>query len=452
MKKFYIYVLLVLSLFLVCSCDFEINKDEKEEPIIPDVIEEKPVEEYNLKVSRLLNRVQKKENEFVQEQNIKDELVNASFKIYSILSSDVKENYSISPVSIYFALSLLYEIGDQTVKDEIEELLELSSNTLSSSGLIYKDLTWSIDYGKFMGNDKSLVSQPVSLSNSVWLDNNITKQVNKETLDTLALKHFCYAFETTFKDNNEQANKDIREFVKEQTNGLIDNDFDLHESTLFALINTLLFTDKWLEHGNLDTSTMDFKLSDGTTVNVKDAIGKYQNGLVYENNIGSGFYAETVEGYKLFFLVPNDGHEVSELMNNEFYQAVIKNMNNQPERDLNIIHKTRVIFPTFNVETAIECQEMFMNQGYLQHTFSSFNSSLILDQEVRVSRIIHQTNLKVDEEGIIGGAVTIIEGRATSAYAEYKYHDFVVNKNFGFVLTSFDGIIMFMGQITNPLK
>ena len=42
---------------------------------------------------------------------------------------------------------------------------------------------------------------------------------------------------------------------------------------------------------------------------------------------------------------------------------------------------------------------------------------------------------------------------ATSAAPmETVYHDFVVDKSFGYVLTTSEGVILFMGEINNPKK
>ena len=57
--------------------------------------------------------------------------------------------------------------------------------------------------------------------------------------------------------------------------------------------------------------------------------------------------------------------------------------------------------------------------------------------------------LDVNKKGIEGAAVTIIMIEKASALMEKKvYHDFTLNKNFGYILTDPNDVVLFTGQIT----
>ena len=58
-------------------------------------------------------------------------------------------------------------------------------------------------------------SGEVQLSNSLWLQQGVDFQ--QAALDTLASKYHAYLYLANFKNDNENANKSLTSFIKEQT-------------------------------------------------------------------------------------------------------------------------------------------------------------------------------------------------------------------------------------------
>ena len=58
------------------------------------------------------------------------------------------------------------------------------------------------------------------LANAIYV--NERTQVNDECLNTLASDYFCYSYAADFAGDNRAANEAVRNFVSEQTDGLID--------------------------------------------------------------------------------------------------------------------------------------------------------------------------------------------------------------------------------------
>ena len=370
-------------------------------------------------------------------------LQKASLKLYDILTVDEElDNYVVSPLSIYMALALLDYIGDDTMKEEISTLLDMSESDILKAGELFKHLE--IDRGSYK----------ISLTNSIWFDDRDgTLKYNQDVLDNIANDLYCYAHETKFKSNNKGANKDIREFIKKHTNGLIDQDFDISEETLFALINTLYFKDNWFDEGDELDSKEDLFNKGLRELMVTYLYGKYVSGRVYTNDLSNSFYTTTCRGHKLYFILPNEGKTLKDVMT----QSNLLNVLNakidytEEEDDKIILHQTRTIFPMFNVDSSTDVKRKLENK-YLSHAFSSYQSEII-DLPLYVSGIKHKAVLKVDKKGIEGAAVTIIMNEAASdAPMETVYHDFVVDKSFGYVLTTSEGVILFMGEINNPKK
>lgn len=380
-----------------------------------------------------------------------DKLQLASFKLYNLLSpleNGENKNYVISPLSIYMAFAILYYLGDDTVKAELEDLLDMTSEDFSKT----KDLFNSVVYEM---KDRDEVITKVDLLNSLWLDNDKDITFNEEMLSELASSLYCHMFNAPFKKDNKGANKYIQDFVKKFTNGLIDKSFDISVDTIFAIINTLYFKDSWHNlDGELLTEEKRFNTYDDSFM-CDFIYGNYEYGLESSNNVSRTMYSTTSSYYKLYFILPNKGHSLNEAMdaNNLFELLEIKNLGISG----NTIFYTRSIFPKFNISSSTDIAKTLKNNNYLNQTFKTFYSKLTGSFPLAVSSIRNDSSFSVDEYGIEGASVTIITVAPGDAEGEgdpptYVYRDFLVDEPFGFILTDYRGAVLFMGEVLDPTK
>lgn len=427
MKRITQFVLIVLCLTIACvsfGC-LSVNSNVR------------------MKVSTALNNVSYDTEVSYKAKMLDDDFMarlnNAQIKLYELFSKDEKENYCVSPVSIYMALSLLDYIGDDKVKEEIGELLGLSEEDILLSGEVFDYLVTT----KKNSTDKN---GTLDMTNSVWLDE--SESPIQETLDNLALKFYCYAYKTPFATNNAKANKDIRNFIKKKTDGLIDQDFDLKSDTVFALVNTLYFKDSWLKNGSaIETRNDEFITSEGN-ISTEFLVGNYNEGRLFSDEQLDAFYTSTKNGFSIFFVMPKDGVAIKDVMNIDNINNINKTIRKSQNTEHNV--STRVIFPSFELKNDTKAKDIIKENGYLSHTFSSFKSSL-LEDEVFITDIKHNATLKVDKKGIKGAATTVIPGAKSAEFMPEEKLEFLVNKEFGFYIT-YMGVIIFMGQVTNPTK
>ena len=420
--------LLLVFLFSFTSCDLSVN------PIIDN-----GQSNLTLEASRSLNNVKyQNNNNYYSDDNYTNKLINTSFKLYNLLVDEKSENVILSPLSIYMALSLLDFIGDDIVKEEISELLELDEQEILRAGMLFSYLNREI-------KEEKKVRCKIQLTNSIWLDEAISQYASPDVLAQLAEELYCYAYETSFASNNSSANQDIRNFIKQQTNGLIDEDFDISADTIIALINTLYLIDYW--NNKLEKNKQYFNLTKDQKVLRDFLLGEYIYGVSYEDEEFTSFYAKTSHGFKLHFIIPKGNKSIKDVMT---YQNFTKALDFYSVNSKDIKNQTRCIFPSFKLEWSEHIDEAFMQQGYLSNTFNAFTTPLLENRALAVSDIIHKAVLDVNEEGIEGAAVTIIAIKATSTGPnEIIKHDFIVNKPFGLVLTTADDYVLFMGQLKN---
>ncbi|MBR6917497.1 MAG: hypothetical protein IKN38_04865 [Clostridia bacterium] len=370
-----------------------------------------------------------------------------SNKLYTLAAEDEDENYTMSPLSVYLALAMLHYAGDDEVKRETEAFTGMSAEDYGKTAGLVSELTRNIlsYYGE--------TSCVLDISDSVWLDDGAS--VNDDVLAGMMKDLLCTAERVPFASDNKAANDKIREFVKEQTRGLIDRDFALGAETLFALINTLYFKDMWdTEVESLMTEKRGFLTADG--IKKTDFVkGLFSDGEAAENEVSRYFYSSTAHGFKVKFIVPKDGYTLDDAMTKGNLDAVNSTASYivKHEGEFNTRHFTRCIFPEFKIDSDTPLLEILQKDGSLTHTLSAagFDSPLT-DSTVTVSDIKHQTVLKVDRKGVEGAAVTIIAYAGTAFDGTIKkYHDFVIDKNFGFIVTDPNDVILFEGKVTDPV-
>ena len=394
--------------------------------------------------SNLLNSVRYSSsgsNTKIDDEEYLQKLYEFSNTIYQMTSTYEDGNYALSPLSIYMALSVLHSLGDDGVKSDIETLFGMTAEDLDKTGSLFLSLIRELKEKDFDGNEN--VTSKLDLTNSIWIDDQI--KTNQNALDRIAEDLFCYAYQTPFSSNVAQANKDIHDFIYEKTNGLIDSDFELDEQTLFAIINTLYFKDCW-GFDDLPTETLQFNTNKGTK-NCEFLKANYISGDVAETDYSYYLYATTKQGYKIKFIVPKENHTLSEAMSARNLNEVNsrKNYVNEKEKDI----YTRCVFPSFRIESETKLKDILMQNNYLGNAFSGYTSDL-MDRSLVVSEILHKAVVNVDKKGIEGAAYTIIFTKETAATPHKNTKDFVIDKNFGFLITTEDDIILFEGQVVNP--
>ncbi len=385
-----------------------------------------------------------------KEPTFKDKLSSFSNKLYAMCSEDIDDNYVMSPISVYMALAMLYNIGDEGVKNDIESFVEMNDSDLARTGDLYIDIV--SHYGDYNWETEEFVEEScVELSNSIWSDKNV--KLDSEELKKIAQALYADAFETTFRDDNAAANKEIQDFICEKTRGLINQSFDLDSATLFALINTIYFKDVWFLEGSdeLYTKELAFKTDNGTIYR-EFLYGDYLPGQIQETDCSYYFYTETKYGNKIKFVLPKDGHTLKEAMSADNLNKV-NSQTDFKSKENGKNHFTCCIFPSFKVESFTDLENVFKENDVLNNAFGVFTSPITEDKEQLLSadKIVHKAVLDVNKKGVEGAAVTIVEiapGCAEEEEDPNVYHSLLLDKNFGFIVTNRNDVVLFEGQVT----
>ncbi len=421
MKKIGILLCFVL-LILLCSCS-----------------KTKTIEEALLatpKEARTLSTEEIKDEGF---QNFLKKVNAFSYRLTDVLLTD-KENQAISPISIYFALAMAVECVEERELSGLLSALNMSyEEVLNYTSTLFHYLTT-----EKVVNDTTICQ--LQLSNSIWLNQGL--EYNKSVVDSLTDNYYCYPYQVDFKNRNKEANQLIQDFINERTKGLINQSFDLSTETLVALINTLYFADNWYTDGTELSLSDDILLTNlnGESHYGKLLMGAYQGGIVAEEEQYEHFYMRTANGYQMRLILPKEGYSIKDIYTASTLKRVVQTKytyvgSNPKER-----HITRCLVPSFEAQYDEFITEQILDLCSLK----TLPLDKLLPANPVSSSIQHVTKLKLDRKGIKGAAVTILSAPTSAPPEEVKIiaHDFILNRPFGFILSTPNGVPLFTGMIT----
>ena len=374
-----------------------------------------------------------------------------TYEIYA--DSNKQSNICISPVSVYMALALATECANGETRDEILNAVGVTYDEVKNfTKVLYGFSNREYYYTNMLNNKKILAFE--ELANSIWVDKNIT--LKEDGINNLANNFNCDLFSVNFKTS--EGEKAINAYIKEKTHGIIDSDIDLSPETLITLINTFYLKEVWNEDGDelkFTDKAYDFKNADGSVKNTKLLQGYYFNGNIYEGEGYTSFYTRTDHGFDIKFILPTDGHTLDEVFTSEN----IYNINNLGDygyidEENKLLHHTRVFFPEYKASFDGDLAEILKNDFGINKLFDfeQCDFSNVTDEQLACDGVIHKCSIDVNDKGIEGAAVTVMPMAGAAGPLdgyEEVYHDYIVDRAFGFVITDSYGAVLFSGVVNS---
>ena len=374
-----------------------------------------------------------------------------TYEVYA--DSNKQSNICISPVSVYMALALATECANGETRDEILNAVGVTYDEVKNfTKVLYAFSNREYYYTNMMNNKKILAFE--ELANSIWVDKNTT--LKEDGINNLANNFNCDLFSVNFKTS--EGEKAINAYIKDKTHGIIDSDLDLSPETLITLINTFYLKEVWNEDGDelkFTDKAYDFKNADGSVVNTKLLQGYYFNGNIYDGEGYTSFYTTTDHGFDIKFIVPTDGHTLDEVFTSENIYT-INNLGDYGyiDEENKLLHHTRVFFPEYKASFDGNLADILKNDFGINKLFDfeQCDFSNVTDEQLACDGVIHKCSIDVNDKGIEGAAVTVMPMCGAAGPLEgYKevYHDYIVDRAFGFVITDSYGAVLFSGVVNS---
>lgn len=350
----------------------------------------------------------------------------------SVLESK-DENVLISPLSIQLALAMTANGAVGETRDEMEALLggEIALNELNEYLFSYVNSLPSAEKYK------------LQIANSIWFrDDEGRLQMEKDFLQKNADYYGAQAYKAAFDD---QTLKDINNWVKNHTEGMIDSILDqIDEDAVMYLINALVFDAEW-QHVYDKSDVYQGKFTDISGAEKSVDMMHSEETVYLQDEKATGFM-KPYSGSKYSFaaLLPNEGVDIYEYIASLTGEDLMATLGNP---QLGMVIAT---MPKFSYEYELTMNDVLKELG-MPAAFSGSTADFSKMAHssrgnIYIGDVLHKTFIAVDELGTKAGAVTKVQMNDKSA----PMSEWVVNLNRPFVYMIIDNetnLPVFIGTV-----
>lgn len=307
-------------------------------------------------------------------------------------SRKADENTLISPLSVLCALAMTANGAQEETLAQMESVLGMNVQELNSYLYSYmQTLPQGEDY-------------KLKLANSIWFRDDPRFTVEQSFLQTNADYYEADLYKAAFDD---QTCKDINNWVKENTDGMISNVLDkIPDNVLMYLINALAFDAKWDEpYMDAQVRQGTFTQEDGTKENAE--FMHSSESIFLDDGKATGFMKYYKGGkYAFVAMLPNEGVSLSEYAESLDGEALYSLLGN-PE-----YIEVSVALPKFAMEYQEEMSDILKGMG-MPDAFEPEKADLgklgsSTGGNIYITSVLHKTYISVDENGTKAAAVTVV--------------------------------------------
>lgn len=326
-------------------------------------------------------------------------------------SAKEDENVLISPLSVILALYMTANGANGQTKDQ---MLKVLGEDLNGYLKAYQD---SLPQG---------ANYKLNIANGIWFKDKESLKMQEEFLKTNRDYFNAAIYKAPF---NDITCKEINNWVKENTDGMIENILnEIPQDAVLYLINALSFDAKWSKPYRERSVHEDriFTKEDGTK---QKATLMYSEEYVYlEDEYATGFMKYYKENkYAFVALLPKEGITVADYVKQLTAEQLQETLLNAERTVVN------TALPKYEAEYDILLNDVLVQMG-MEDAFSEAdadfsNMALSEDGNIFISRVLHKTFISVDEQGTKAGAATVVEtadsGAPIEPYEVYLDRPFV---------------------------
>jgi len=371
----------------------------------------------------------------VKEKNPDDKFINNvthfSYELFNKTRTK-DENSLISPMSVLVALSMTANGSDHETLSQMNSILakDIPLDELNQYLNTY--------INRLPENEKT----KIKIANSIWYRDSKNLKINNSFLQTNANYYQSSIFKSPF---NNQTKTDINNWVKTNTDGLIDNIVNnIDDSHIMYLINTILFDAGWeVIYEDNNVSDLTFHNQDGTTSDVR---GMHSTEELYiQDDMATGFMKSYYhDAYRFVALLPNKGISLDDYLNQLTGDKLIKVIKNANIKNI------LATIPKFQCDYSITMNKALMELG-MTNAFSCDNADFSKTGHynggnIYIDTVFHKTYISVDELGTKAAAATKIIMAA--AYAQVENKVVTLDRPFFYaIIDTRTNIPIFMGTV-----
>ena len=361
----------------------------------------------------------------------------------SVLSAAVLDgtgNKNLSPVSVYIALSMAAEGARGETQRELLALL--GAQNAEEMRTTAEELLSSLEVRGATGE--------ISLADSIWLgEQDSTVSFREAYLELLRTSYDAEARSVPFGDP--AAGEEIAAWIREKTREKINISEDamrFDADTLAVLINTVFLKDGWREPFNEDRTEQGIFFG----LNGKEGTADYMrrtdlNGTIVRGEEFLRYALPLRDVGRMVFVLPDEGVPLESLLGSPESMEKLLHSGENKKADVDLM------VPKFGFQDRTNLEEILQSLG-VQTCFTGMaDFSGMTDTPVYISRVLQESRIDVDENGVAAAAYTLVAmAKGAAIPAEREKVDFHLDRPFLYAIESRDGTVLFLGAVTEPVQ
>lgn len=378
-------------------------------------------------------------------QNVPKTFVSAyedfTIKTASKLLTDGNENRIYSPISLYYALTLVAEGADGTTREELLNLLgyadmqQLSDDAKTSFESVYHVPNEENNKANEWGEYPSDSRYTLSIANSLWADDSMKLKDNF----TQQVSEFYYSEIHQGDLQSEYTVKAMGEWVKEKTNGIVTPSFEeSSQETVLTLLNTVYFYDEWLDRFDQEQTKEDIFFGGDGSETVVDFMNRTMASHGFRRGDNFTSSSLSLKNGSMEFYLPDEGVNVHDLIDTpEKLESLLNRSGDQMTGE--VVWKV----PKFSYGDSMELVELLRQLGVESAFSADADFSRISDTSpLFISNVKQDAHIGIDENGVEAAAFTEISWAGASM--PQGRAEMILNRPFFYVIRN-GGNIMFLG-------
>lgn len=356
--------------------------------------------------------------------------------LHKTLQNDTgSTNKMISPLSIYLALSMLYNGADNATRDSIQYALRLNGTSMEDLNYTCKALQQQMTWAD---NEVTL-----SIANSIWYDRSL--QPLQSFLNVNDNFYNAEVQPLDFKDPNSV--NTINNWASKQTNGKIKQIIDKLDGVAMYLIDAVYFKGSWkFAFDKSKTANASFTTGNGNITS--SPFMALHDSLHYLGNDSLQMVQLPYGGgnFNMYVLLPGNNIPIKQfasLLNRSSFSNWQSRLSNTT---------IQLYMPKFQYSYSILDMKPELSAMGMGIAFSETKADLtkIYPLGAYVSQAIHKTYINVDETGTEAAAVTAIGIAVISALPPIVMR---IDHPFIYVIQEkTSGVILFIGMVNDPAQ
>jgi serpin B len=363
-----------------------------------------------------------------------------AFDMYSKVIVENEQNVFFSPYSIFTAVAICYDGAENSTKEQMANVFNFPLNK-TVLGMSSKDLISEIN----SGSDE----YELETANALWVQKDF--DLKQQYISNAASYYSGKVSKVDFKNQPESSRSMINDWVESKTNDkikdLIPNGV-INSGTRLILTNAIYFNGKWKnEFDKENTQNLSFYPSQDEEITVETMYAKRK--FNYGENSNANILELPYKGNDLcmYIVLPNENAI------EDFENSFTLNDYNELKSNMDSKYEVRTWLPKFKFETKAKLSKSLIEMGMVD-AFDDKNATFsgISDEQLKISEVIHQAFVDVQEEGTEAAAATAIVMVECVEYVEPDpVRDFKADHPFMFFIEDKrTGCILFMGKVESP--